>query len=145
MAKTIDQVGKWEKGGRASASDFNAVVRTVRGMRGAMVEAGFMDSTGLHTRPLPVQGDAKNGTEVGGSLEGSETADETTWDREAQEPGALGIVVPVMTRIVYNHDGDQTLYAFFRDWTIDYLGQLVSISAETRVEVDTPVEGCVAT
>lgn len=73
---------------------------------------------------------------LGDDSEGSETALEDSWDRDALPEGTDFLEAWVPFRIVYNHAGDKKLYEFFRKVTIDYRGCIKSISVETRVEVD---------
>ena len=74
------------------------------------------------------------------TVEGSETAQIDTWDRTSQGDND-GVIIRIQTRTVYNDAGDEKLYAFHRDLTFDSKGILVSISAETRSQVDVP-EAC---
>ena len=53
MSKLLTEVSTWRAGGRASASDFNAVADAVKVNRGSMIDAGIVDSTGVHTRGRP--------------------------------------------------------------------------------------------
>jgi hypothetical protein len=76
-------------------------------------------------------------TALGGTSEGSESADSSNWTRL----GATPVVVYVVTRTVYNESGDKTLYSFVRPLTFDARGLLVSAGAETRVTVDV-TEAC---
>ena len=87
--------------------------------------------------PLPV-----DSIEIGPDDEGPSTALEDTW--------ALGDLTPldqpaklelkVCSRIEYDHSAaSPVLYGFFRILTFDLRGRIVSVSAETRYEIDTPV------
>jgi len=69
----------------------------------------------------------------------AETEAEQTddWDRSS----GCQVEVTMLTRFAYNHAGDQKLYAYYRDFVYDAQGALVSVSAETRVTIDTP-ESC---
>ena len=49
-----------------------------------------------------------------------------------------GLQFHTTCRIGYWHAGDEKLYAFVRTWCFDRWGHLVSISAETRIVIDTP-------
>ncbi len=75
-----------------------------------------------------------------GTTAETEAAQSDTWDITNQ-PSNLGVTLTAMTRIAYDDTGDETLYAYYRDLTFASLGALTSISAETRVTVDTP-EAC---
>ena len=74
-------------------------------------------------------------TTLGAAEEGSETASTDTWTNT----GAIGLSEWYQTRTVYNDAGDEVLYEYFRKRTYDQYGRLYSVSAETRVIVDTPV------
>ena len=73
-------------------------------------------------------------------IEGDEDADGSTWTVDAQPALKDGVKIPLMTRWVYKHDGDEKLYGFFRWFTWDVKGRLYGWGAETRYEIDTPVE-----
>jgi len=68
----------------------------------------------------------------------TETAQSDSWDRASPPSGKDGVKVRLQTRTAYNESGDQKLYAYYREFTYDSLGKLASISAETRVIVETP-------
>ena len=69
----------------------------------------------------------------------TEPAQADTWDRTSQ--GATdGMAVRLCTRIAYDDTSDEKLYAYYRLFTFDSIGQVVTVSAETRVEVDAPVD-----
>ncbi len=70
---------------------------------------------------------------VGSADNASESPDETTW---AKDTNATPVDLYVTTRVVYNPDGDQTLYAFERLCSFDARGVLYAVSGETRVTVD---------
>jgi len=84
--------------------------------------------------------------------EHQETAitDDTGWDRHDPpsngESGAgeigvtLGLTITQSTGIAYYHTGDKKIYSYVRDFTYDSSGKLVSVSAETRVEVEAPTD-----
>lgn len=57
------------------------------------------------------------------------------WDR-TQAINRDGVSVTIQTGEAYDHEGDRTLYAFFRDFTFNANGRLQSISAERRVVID---------
>ena len=68
----------------------------------------------------------------------NEAAQSDLWLRSAQ--GAHdGVAVRLQTRTAYDDEGDETLYGFYRTFLFDSAGALVSISAETRIIVDAPV------
>ena len=68
----------------------------------------------------------------------TETAQSDTWDRADQ--GAYdGLTVRLQTRTAYNESGDEKLYGYYRTFTFDADGALMSASAETRIEIDAPV------
>ncbi|GAH45853.1 unnamed protein product [marine sediment metagenome] len=71
----------------------------------------------------------------------NETAQTDDWDRDAPPGGKDGVEVRVQMRTAYCDAGDETLYAFYRTFTYDSQGNLVTISAETRVSIDVP-EAC---
>lgn len=73
---------------------------------------------------------------LGAGSEGSETASTRTWTAG----GSNGLAEWYVSRVVYNESGDKKLYAFLRKRTYDAQGLLYSVSAETQVTVDTPVE-----
>lgn len=72
---------------------------------------------------------------LGGNTEGSEAAASDTWTTGATN----GLAVWKVCRVGYFHAGDKKLYAYVRLFTYDKNGQLYSVSAETRVEVDAAV------
>ncbi|HEX4795511.1 MAG TPA: hypothetical protein VH370_17095 [Humisphaera sp.] len=72
-------------------------------------------------------------TTLGDTSEGSETADTSNWSRAST---ATPLNLYVVSRMVYNESGDQTLYQFVRQLSLDARGLLVSVSGETRVTID---------
>jgi hypothetical protein len=71
----------------------------------------------------------------------TETAQADTWDRAAPPANKDGVSIQVcMTRVAYNDAGDKTLYSFERTLVFDSHGCLLTISAETRRTIDSPVE-----
>lgn len=67
--------------------------------------------------------------------EGGAAADSATWTAN----GTTGLVEWYVSRVVYVHtDSSPVLYAFLRKRTVAADGRLVSVSRETRIEVDTP-------
>ena len=79
-----------------------------------------------------------NAPTIGAASEGSETAATDTWDRENQVVGQFGLDEWYVSRVVYNHSGDEVLYKFMRMKTFDSLGRVITVSAETRVSIDVP-------
>jgi hypothetical protein len=69
---------------------------------------------------------------VGLNEEGGEDALQDTWAAE----GANALEAWIVTRVVYNHQGNMALYAFLRKFTFSKSGRLASVSGETRVTVD---------
>jgi len=68
--------------------------------------------------------------------EHADAADASTWDRDDQATDERGVKVTVQTGTRYDHSATYKLYAYLRDCTFDADGHLVSIGAETRVEID---------
>ena len=68
----------------------------------------------------------------------TEAAQADTWGRDNPSAGTDGVSVRLQTRSAYNEAGDQKLYAYYREFVFDSRGCMKSISAETRVIVDTP-------
>ncbi len=68
----------------------------------------------------------------------TEAAQADTWDRDNQDSGEDGVNVRVVMRVVYDDASDEKLYAHYRTFKFDSEGALMTISAETRVTVDTP-------
>jgi hypothetical protein len=73
-----------------------------------------------------------------GSVTLTDTASPTIWQRQPDVVGET-MTLTIMTRWTYNSGGGQKLYGFFRNLVLDALG-LYSVSAETRVTIDTPGE-----
>ncbi len=73
--------------------------------------------------------------------EGPESGLTDTWDRSNQT-GKSGVCITMQTRTVYNDAGDEILYGYLRDFHFDGEGKLESISAETRIIIETP-EVCI--
>lgn len=102
--------------------------------------AGVLDGSGNQTYLFgPVAGSASNPATLGASGE-TETADTGTWDRGDQGADD-GLTMTCLTRLAYNDAGDETLYAYYRDFKYDSLGHLYEVTAETRTTIDTP-EAC---
>jgi hypothetical protein len=78
-------------------------------------------------------------TELGDTDEGSEAADTTSWSRETD---GTPLTLQIMTRVAYFHAGDKKLYGYIREYKYDAAGLLLSVSGETRIELDPPVTGC---
>jgi hypothetical protein len=74
---------------------------------------------------------------IGDTLEGSTGADSETWDIYDDLSGPS---VWVMSRVVYAHAGDEILYGYRRQLKFDRGGRLYAITAETRFEIDAPVD-----
>ncbi len=83
--------------------------------------------------------DEMNLKEIGSTGE-TETADTDTWDITDVQ-GKEGVKITRLYRMAYDDAGDQKLYAYYRDevWPLHLAP--ISISAETRVEIDGP-EDC---
>ena len=73
------------------------------------------------------------------TFEGNETAQTDTWNVSDQGEND-GVKVYLTTRLVYNESGDEVIYGFYREFKYDSSGRLLSISAETRYTIDTPVD-----
>lgn len=71
----------------------------------------------------------------------TEAAQNDTWDRDSPAEGKDGVSVRLQTRTAYDDGSDEKLYAYYRTFIFDSAGNLKTISAETRVTVDTP-EAC---
>lgn len=82
---------------------------------------------------------------IGISPEGTTTANADTWDRSIVTSGAnygdVAMNMQVITRVVYDHAGDEKLYGFYRTLRFAADGKLASVTAETRYEIDAP-EDC---
>lgn len=72
------------------------------------------------------------------TLEGTETAQTDTWDRDNPPAGTDGVSMKITIREVYNDAGDQIIYGEYRTLTWDSVGLLATISTETRYTIDTP-------
>ena len=83
-------------------------------------------------------GNTASPTTLGGTSEGSETADTSHWSRSTD---GTPLDLYVVTRMVYNESGDQTLYQFVRKLSFDACGLLIAVSAEARVTIDA-TEAC---
>ena len=72
---------------------------------------------------------------LGSDTEGDETALTDTWEAGKGK----GLSEWYVSRVVYDDTSDEVLYVFLRNRVKDEYGRLFSVSAETRVIVDTPV------
>jgi len=93
--------------------------------------AGFVPGTSDNPEvlgPLP-EGPESASASYSASPSGSASASYESSD---------GIQLNVITRVVYNEDGNEILYGFYRTMLFDSVGLLVSISDETRYIIDTP-------
>jgi hypothetical protein len=77
-------------------------------------------------------------TVIGGTSEGSESADSSTWARDVD---GTPVDVYGVSRMVYNEAGDKTLYQFVRKFSFDARGLLVGVGGESRVTIDV-TEAC---
>lgn len=68
----------------------------------------------------------------------SNDADTQTWTNTTQNKG---LQMTVQTATVYDPAGDRVLYSMVRDLSFDSWGQLINVSAERKVTIDT-TEGC---
>jgi len=80
-------------------------------------------------------------TTIGDTTEGSEAAESTTWtygdvDGEGKKKG---LRLYIQTRQAYFHAGDHKWYAYVRLLKFSSKGLLYSVSGETRIEVEDPV------
>lgn len=106
---------------------------------GADSITGFMGNK--HRRLMPEDvGTAETPYEMLPVPEGTETADTGTWDRDNQPEGYDGVSIRLSTRDGYWDAGDEVFYGFYRLFTWNSIGLLVTISAETRYIIDTPEE-----
>lgn len=80
-----------------------------------------------------IDGNRSSPDTVGSNSEGSTTASTSTWSQ-----GTTPVDVWVVGRVVYDHAGDETLYAMARKLQFDGLGRLYAVSAETKITVDAP-------
>jgi len=76
---------------------------------------------------------------VVGTIAETEAAQLDTFDR-ANQGAFAGVDFIVLSRMAYNHLGDQKLYAYYRNMRFDSCGKLSIISGELRVTIDTPEE-----
>lgn len=98
------------------------------------------DSTTKYTFSI---GAAHSGTAATMSYSGehADDASTSTWDINSQS-SSRGVNLTVQTGQRYDHTAESpTLYAYLRNLSFDANGQLVAISAESRVIIDSP-EAC---
>ena len=79
-------------------------------------------------------------TTLGGTTEGTETADATAWtvgDVDGSD-NLKGCWFYAMTRVTYFDTGDRILYGYVRRIKIDTSGKIYAVGAETRVIIDVP-------
>ena len=70
----------------------------------------------------------------------NESTQSDSWNREQQEDND-GMLMRIQTRMAFNHLAQPPkLYAFYRVFEFDSLGVLKTVSSETRVTVDEPVD-----
>ncbi len=136
--------GDWEDvtgglgGGSSDSLAYEASGRT--GVpAGTVVRLGWYPTEGGAGRWLFSLGFTPDGepAEVGSDDEDENPASDS-WDVTSQ--GGVGVTLTKLYRVAYDHEGDKTVYAFYRDETYDGAGNLVSVSAETRVAVDVTEE-----
>jgi len=103
---------------------------------------GWIEKPGSGLRVVvPPVADAKDGDGVedagvqaiGDTDEGSEAADTTSFEVGTDDKG---MDLSFMSRVAYFHSGDKKLYGYIRTLRIDRTGLVVSISGETRIEID---------
>lgn len=73
---------------------------------------------------------------LGVNTEGTEAAYADTWDVTADR--TKGLDVYIMLRNGYFDAGNEIWYGYIRKFTFDERGRLTTVSAETRIVVDTP-------
>ncbi len=83
-----------------------------------------------------VDDDGNPDADAVGTTAETEAAQTDTWSRDD-----TAVRVTKLSRIAYDDAGDETLYAYYRDFAYDAEGKLTSVSAETRVTIDVP-EAC---
>ncbi len=66
-------------------------------------------------------------------IDGEEKASTSWWARDD-----TAVRVTMVTRVTYVENGDQTLYAYYRDLVFDVDGRLRAVSDETEVVIDEP-------
>lgn len=86
---------------------------------------------------VPTEVDENNLTDLTYTGEHGEAAAEDSWSHQNTQ-FKDGFKVTIQTGEAYDHEGDKTLYAFVRDFTFNANGQLITVSTERRIVVDTP-------
>jgi hypothetical protein len=137
--------------GMSSPVSDNALVLNVEedGISGHRLKAGsyavgvVRGSTGESPRRwiVFVRGGLGRGdspTVIGGTSEGSESADTSSWSRDVD---GTPVDVYGVSRMVYNEAGDKTIYQFVRKFSFDARGLLVGVGGESRVTIDV-TEAC---
>lgn len=76
-----------------------------------------------------------------GSTAETEAADTTDWEIYNDGLYNTGLADTRLVRMGYDHTGAHTLYAYYRTYRYTPRGQLLSVSAETRVAIDA-AEAC---
>ena len=94
-------------------------------------------SAGPAAAVAPTDVDENNLTDLTHTGEHSETAASDSWSHDNPQ-FKDGFKVTIQTGEAYNHQGDRKLYAFVRDFTFNAHGQLITVSTERRMVVDTP-------
>lgn len=91
----VSRIPDWQKGGRASASGFNALKQSVAAIQRSLMAAGLMDSTGMALRK-PVAGGARQYMAIitGSSLQSGHVARwnytaTKAWINSSGEPEAI--------------------------------------------------------
>lgn len=119
-------------------------ITTLRGLSDTSVDNAQPDDVLIYNGSAWVPGEAGQAsvaspgtvvTTIGAASEGDEDASADTW----VAGGGTGLAEWYVSRLVYDDTGDEVLYAFLRKRTYDSAGRLYSVSAETRITVDTPV------
>ncbi len=75
------------------------------------------------------------------SFEGTSDAATDTWLVTSDYSPKDGVEYKMTTRVMYDDTGEEILYGFYRTFTITTLGNVLSISGETRYVIDAP-EDC---
>lgn len=116
---------------RSTVYALATVVNNTRGGYASSVVVGGGDSSAK---------DPAQYTTIGGTTEGNEAAETTTWtvgdvDGSGNKKGCWFYI---QTRKGYFDAGDMKLYAYVRKVTIDATGKVYSVGAETRVTLEIP-------
>lgn len=99
--------------------------RTSAGVAETLIDTAA--GLGTHTTPKALYS----------TFEGLEAAQTDTWDI-ANQGANDGVTFPWTTRVVYGSGGDRKIYGYYRTVTISSAGHIMTISGETRYEIDTP-------